>query len=120
MNADIAPSRAKLTPGERRRTQFVGKYVPVVVVLLTDGAVNAGVDPLDAARRAADRGSARVHHRLRTTRPSPLACTTVLRCVVRAKQVHELTAFLVGLSALLVIGAVAHGAVVEPVLLTAS
>jgi len=33
-----------------------GKYVPHIIVLLTDGASNAGPDPLVAARQAAERG----------------------------------------------------------------
>jgi Ca-activated chloride channel family protein len=33
-----------------------GAYVPAIIVLLTDGASNAGPEPLDAARQAADRG----------------------------------------------------------------
>ncbi len=33
-----------------------GAYVPHIVVLLTDGASNAGVEPVDAAQQATDRG----------------------------------------------------------------
>jgi Ca-activated chloride channel family protein len=33
-----------------------GAYAPDIVVLLTDGANNAGTEPLDAAQQAADRG----------------------------------------------------------------
>ena len=33
-----------------------GAYAPEIIVLLTDGASNAGVPPLDAAQQAADRG----------------------------------------------------------------
>jgi Ca-activated chloride channel family protein len=33
-----------------------GAYAPAIIVLLTDGASNAGPDPLEAARQAADRG----------------------------------------------------------------
>ena len=75
VNHAIAPSRVKLTSAERRRNQFVGKYVPDVVVLLTDGSANAGVDPLDAARQAADRGVRVFTIGFGTTRPTPLACT---------------------------------------------
>jgi Ca-activated chloride channel homolog len=166
VNHAIAPSRVKLTSAERRRNQFVGKYVPDVVVLLTDGSSNAGVEPLDAARQAGDRGVRVFTIGFGTTRPTPLACTAAqfggetlgpssvgipptgtrhgndlaidehtLRAIARTtggtyaraasagqleralrelprrivtvKQVHELTVYLVGLSALLVIGAVA-------------
>ena len=41
---------------EQRRDRFASKYVPDVVVLLTDGAATTGVDPRVAARQAADRG----------------------------------------------------------------
>jgi Ca-activated chloride channel homolog len=33
-----------------------GAFVPAIIVLLTDGASNAGAPPLDAAQQAADRG----------------------------------------------------------------
>ena len=169
VNHAIAPSRVKLTSAERRQNQFVGKYVPDVVVLLTDGSANAGVDPLAAARQAADRGVRVFTIGFGTTTPTPLACTSAQfgsetlgpssggvplggltgrrhgndlaidehtlraiahttggtyaraasagqleralrelpRRIVTVKQVHELTVDLVGLSALLVIGAVA-------------
>ncbi len=33
-----------------------GDYAPAIIVVLTDGASNAGADPSDAAQQAADRG----------------------------------------------------------------
>jgi Ca-activated chloride channel family protein len=33
-----------------------GAYAPAIIVLLTDGASNAGPDPIEAARQSADRG----------------------------------------------------------------
>ena len=33
-----------------------GAYAPAIIVLLTDGASNAGPDPVEAAQQAADRG----------------------------------------------------------------
>jgi Ca-activated chloride channel family protein len=33
-----------------------GVYAPAIIVLLTDGASNTGIDPLEAAQQAADRG----------------------------------------------------------------
>jgi Ca-activated chloride channel family protein len=33
-----------------------GAYAPDIIVLLTDGVSNSGIDPLDAAQQAADRG----------------------------------------------------------------
>jgi Ca-activated chloride channel family protein len=35
---------------------MAGVYTPNIIILLTDGASNAGVDPLEAAQQAADRG----------------------------------------------------------------
>ena len=56
VNPQIAPSTVKLSGSERSRDRFASKYVPDVVVLLTDGAATTGVDPRAAARQAADRG----------------------------------------------------------------
>ncbi len=58
VNSDIAPSTVKLNADERKRSRFDSRYVPDIVVLLTDGAATGGVDPLEAAQQAADR---RVH-----------------------------------------------------------
>ena len=43
-------------PGTAPDPVVKGAYVPDVVVLLTDGANNAGTPPLDAAQQAVDRG----------------------------------------------------------------
>ncbi len=48
----IQPGR----PGTEPPPVVPGAYVPDIVVLLTDGANNAGPAPVDAARQAADRG----------------------------------------------------------------
>jgi Ca-activated chloride channel family protein len=45
---DPAPSEPPAVPK--------GAYAPAIIVLLTDGASNAGPSPLDAAKQAADRG----------------------------------------------------------------
>ena len=55
VNSDIAPSTVKLNADERKRSRFDSRYVPDIVVLLTDGAATGGVDPLEAAQQAADR-----------------------------------------------------------------
>ena len=171
VDPDIAPSTVKLTPAERRQNRFAGRYVPHVVVLLTDGAATTGVDPLDAARQAADRRIRVFTIGFGTTTPRPLVCSpeqlggdtlgtlgggipvappnfsttrpgnylqidertlraiaqttggtyaraasanqlerafrNLPRRVVRVKEVHELTVYLVALGALLVIGGVA-------------
>jgi Ca-activated chloride channel family protein len=75
VNPEIAPSTVKLTPAERRQNSFAGKYVPDVVVLLTDGAATTGVDPRVAARQAADRRVRVFTIGFGTANLSPLVCT---------------------------------------------
>jgi Ca-activated chloride channel family protein len=75
VNPDVAPSTVKLTPEQRQQDRFASKYVPDVVVLLTDGAATTGVDPLDAARQASDRRVRVFTIGFGTTTPSPLVCT---------------------------------------------
>jgi Ca-activated chloride channel family protein len=52
----VAPSQADPTAPSTVQPVPQGDYVPEIVVLLTDGASNAGPDPIAAAREAADRG----------------------------------------------------------------
>lgn len=52
----VARSRTDATPGLAPTPVPKGAYVPEIIVLLTDGASNAGALPLDAAQQAADRG----------------------------------------------------------------
>ncbi len=75
VNPDVAPSTVRLTPGQRQQDRFASKYVPDVVVLLTDGAATTGVDPLDAARQASDRRVRVFTIGFGTTTPNPLVCT---------------------------------------------
>ena len=42
-----------------------GAYAPAIIVLLTDGASNAGPEPVEAAQQAAARGHPRLHDRVR-------------------------------------------------------
>ena len=53
-----ASPRARPTIAARRRPRPVpkGAYAPAIIVLLTDGANNAGPHPVDAAQQAAARG----------------------------------------------------------------
>ena len=55
---DPAVARSVLPgqPGVEPPAVVKGAYVPDIVVLLTDGANNAGPEPVDAAQQAADRG----------------------------------------------------------------
>ena len=58
--SEIDPSVAKSVTDSSTGTApapvIKGAYAPDIVVLLTDGASNAGTPPLDAAQQAADRG----------------------------------------------------------------
>jgi Ca-activated chloride channel family protein len=56
--AEVDKSVAPSTRGSEDGPQPVikGAYAPEIIVLLTDGASNAGVQPVDAAQQAADRG----------------------------------------------------------------
>lgn len=52
----VAPSVSELSPGVAPVPVPRGAYVPNIIVLLTDGATNAGIHPLEAAQQAVDRG----------------------------------------------------------------
>ena len=56
VDPNVARSVIDGRPGVEPTPVPKGAYVPDIVVLLTDGANNAGPDPLDAAQQAADRG----------------------------------------------------------------
>ena len=57
VNPQITPVNVFLNPSEGvTEPEVPGAYEPAIIVLLTDGASNWGVLPLDAARAAADRG----------------------------------------------------------------
>lgn len=53
---NVAPSVTNTRRGIKPQPVPKGAYVPDVIVLLTDGANNAGPLPVDAAQQAADRG----------------------------------------------------------------
>jgi Ca-activated chloride channel homolog len=76
VNHDIAPSTVKLSPADRKRQRFAGKYEPDIVVLLTDGAATGGVDPIDAAKQAADRRVRVYTIGFGTNTPGTLVCTS--------------------------------------------
>jgi len=75
VNPDIAPSTVRLSRAEKDRDRFASRYVPDVIVLLTDGAATTGIDPRVAARQAADRRVRVFTIGFGTTTPAPLACT---------------------------------------------
>lgn len=55
-DVSVPPSNGSLPPGQEVTPLPEGSYVPSIIVLLTDGASNAGPLPLDAAQQALDRG----------------------------------------------------------------
>jgi Ca-activated chloride channel family protein len=75
VNPQIAPGTVRLSGRQKDRTGFASKYVPDVIVLLTDGAATTGVDPNVAARQAADRGVRVFTIGFGTENPSSLVCT---------------------------------------------
>ncbi len=56
INQNVAPSVTATSSGIEPTPVPKGAYVPDIIVLLTDGASNAGPFPLAAARQAVDRG----------------------------------------------------------------
>ena len=56
IDPNVAKSRTDSSPGLPPAPVPKGAYAPEIIVLLTDGASNAGPDPTDAAQQAADRG----------------------------------------------------------------
>src|SRR5258708_7265331 len=55
IDPSVAPSVAEFSSGVEPPPVPKGAYAPDIVILLTDGASNAGPLPLDAAQQAADR-----------------------------------------------------------------
>src|SRR5262245_26222817 len=56
IDKSVAPSVNDNSPGVAPTPVPKGAYAPDIIVLLTDGANNAGPEPADAAQQAADRG----------------------------------------------------------------
>jgi Ca-activated chloride channel family protein len=56
IDPNVAPSVTQFTPGVEPAPVVAGAYAPAIIVVLTDGASNAGADPVEAAKQAADRG----------------------------------------------------------------
>jgi Ca-activated chloride channel family protein len=56
IDKNVAPSVTGTSPEVEPTPVPEGVYVPHIIVLLTDGAANAGPMPVDAAQQAADRG----------------------------------------------------------------
>jgi Ca-activated chloride channel family protein len=75
VNPGMAPSTVRLSGPEKRANPYASKYVPDVIVVLTDGATTTGVDPIEAARQARDRRVRVFTIGFGTTHPATLACT---------------------------------------------
>jgi Ca-activated chloride channel family protein len=56
INPNVAPSVTGLSPEVEITPVPAGVYAPDIIVILTDGASNAGPWPLEAAQQAVDRG----------------------------------------------------------------
>ena len=58
IDPSIAAQHRRRRPDRAARPRAVpeGAYAPAIIVLLTDGASNAGPEPVEAAQQAADRG----------------------------------------------------------------
>ena len=68
------PARAPTRP-PRRGPGRPAAYAPEIVVLLTDGANTRGVEPVDAAKTAAERGVRVYPIGFGTRNPTPMVCT---------------------------------------------
>jgi Ca-activated chloride channel family protein len=56
IDSSVAPSQTEDSPEPPPAAVPAGAYAPEIIVVLTDGASNAGPMPADAAQQAADRG----------------------------------------------------------------
>ncbi len=56
LDPSVAPSQTEDSPDPPPAPVPAGAYAPDIIVVLTDGASNAGPSPVDAAQQAADRG----------------------------------------------------------------
>jgi Ca-activated chloride channel family protein len=56
VDPNVASSVSPTGPAVQVPPVPAGAYVPDIIVLLTDGVSNTGLDPLDAAKQAVDRG----------------------------------------------------------------
>lgn len=76
IDPDVAPSSVDGSPGAAAPPpRPPGSYAPEIVVLLTDGANTRGVEPIDAAHAAADRGVRVYPIGFGTRNPTTMVCS---------------------------------------------
>jgi Ca-activated chloride channel family protein len=77
IDPEVAPSDPGVGAGPSAppRARPPGSYAPEIVVLLTDGANTTGVEPLDAAKTAAERGVRVYPIGFGTRNPATMVCT---------------------------------------------
>jgi Ca-activated chloride channel family protein len=68
----VAPATGAGRPGVEPGPRVAGDYAADIIVLLTDGANNAGIEPLEAASQAAHRGLRVYTIGFGTSNPQPL------------------------------------------------
>lgn len=74
VNPDVVPAGFEI-PEADRPAENSDEYQPEIVVLLTDGAVSAGVDPIEAATQAAERRVRMYTIGFGSDDPQTLSCT---------------------------------------------
>jgi len=75
INPDVAPADTDGAPPGPAAPRAAGTYAPEIVVLLTDGANTRGVEPVDAAEIAAQRGVRVYPIGFGTANPTSMVCT---------------------------------------------
>jgi Ca-activated chloride channel homolog len=76
VNPDVAPSTIDLGHDPSANAPTTSEFTPDIIVLLTDGANNIGVDPMVAAAQAADRKVRVYTIGFGTDDPGPPVCTS--------------------------------------------
>jgi Ca-activated chloride channel family protein len=75
IDPEVAPSDPDANGGAAPRARPPGSYAPEIVVLLTDGANTTGVEPVDAAKTAAERGVRVYPIGFGTRNPAAMVCS---------------------------------------------
>ena len=71
LDPNVQRSTSDTRPGTAPTPVLPGAYAPDIIVLLTDGASNAGPDPLESSPAGGGSRVARLHHRVRHRRWRP-------------------------------------------------